>query len=179
MDRETLPRARHPHQKPATQRRPKTTEKNEEVKITAITAVKFKPRSRGDRMDTGTDVTETSEARANLRTAIWAVRRPGERPEFTLTVNATSLVLCRRKSGWMRSPIRRSVSHCLKANDSRLDDDWLDVEREQYRRRQLTRLAGLARNAGPPGKIWMRHDGRLSGAAWRRSMRVPTASCYG
>jgi DNA-binding SARP family transcriptional activator len=32
-----------------------------------------------------------------------------------------------------------------------LDDDWLDVEREQYRRRQLTRLAALARNAEAAG----------------------------
>ena len=33
-----------------------------------------------------------------------------------------------------------------------LDDDWLNVEREQYRRRQLTRLAGLARNAEAAGE---------------------------
>jgi hypothetical protein len=28
-----------------------------------------------------------------------------------------------------------------------LDDDWLDADREQYRRRQLNRLGGLARDA--------------------------------
>jgi DNA-binding SARP family transcriptional activator len=32
-----------------------------------------------------------------------------------------------------------------------LDDDWLDAEREQYRRRQLKRLAGLARDAEAAG----------------------------
>ena len=32
-----------------------------------------------------------------------------------------------------------------------LDDDWLDAEREQYRRRQLTRLAGLTRDAEAAG----------------------------
>ena len=61
---------------------------------------------------------ETSEARANLRTAIWAVRQAWGAAGIHLDGQRNLIGLMPAEVGWMRSRIRRSVSHCLKANCS-------------------------------------------------------------
>ena len=95
---------------------------------------------------------ETSEARANLRTAIWAVRQAWGAAGVHLDGQRNFIGLMPSEV-WVDAIADPPVGEPLPEGEliPELDDDWLDVEREQYRRRQLTRLAGLARNAEAAG----------------------------
>ena len=96
---------------------------------------------------------ETSEARANLRTAIWAVRQAWGAAGVHLDGQRNFIGLMPSEV-WVDAITDPPVGEPLPEGEliPELDDDWLDVEREQYRRRQLTRLAGLARNAEAAGE---------------------------
>ena len=95
---------------------------------------------------------ETPEARANLRTAIWAVRQAWGAAGVHLD-GQRNLIGLLPSEVWVDAIADPPVGEPLPEGEllPELDDDWLDAEREQYRRRQVTRLAGLARNAEAAG----------------------------
>jgi len=95
---------------------------------------------------------ETPEARANLRTAIWAVRQAWGVAGVHLD-GQRNLIGLMPSEVWVDAIADPPVGEPLPDGEllPELDDDWLDAEREQYRRRQVTRLAGLARNAEAAG----------------------------
>jgi DNA-binding SARP family transcriptional activator/tetratricopeptide (TPR) repeat protein len=95
---------------------------------------------------------ETSEARANLRTAIWAVRRAWGGAAVYLD-GQRNLIGLTQSGVWVDATADPPVGVPLPDGEllPGLDDEWLEAERESYRRRQLSRLAGLARDAEAAG----------------------------
>ena len=99
---------------------------------------------------------ETPEARANLRTAIWAVRQAWGAAGVHLD-GQRNLIGLLPSEVWVDAIADPPVGEPLPEGEllPELDDDWLDAEREQYRRRQVTeaRRTGAERRGrrGPCG----------------------------
>ena len=111
-------------------------------------------------------MTETSEARANLRTAIWAVRQAWGAAGVHLD-GQRNLIGLLPSEVWVDAIADPPVGEPLPEGEllPELDDDWLDAEREHYRRRQLLDSPDWRGTPRPPGITRMRHGGRLSDVA--------------